>query len=415
MNKKVILVFSTAFILIPLFFVRGALIDDLQKKIQDRELEIKALEAEIAKYQGALDKQTGVSKSLNGEIKRLEGEIKKLNADITLTQYNINKTDLNIQKLSLEIIDKEKSIERDSNSLRELLRSINDNDELSVVEVLLSRLKISDFLGDIQSYESVGSDVRDQLILLQNDKKELLDERNTRENEEAKLKLLKQDLTGRKIAGVALGNSKKTLLKDSKNQETVYAKILRQREEKLALIQKEIQGIEDQLRLLIDPNSIPKKSSGVLSAPVANPFITQQFGFTDFALTYGSDVYRGNGHNGIDFRAAIGTRVLVAADGVVKNIGDTDTVCPGGSYGKYIIIEHSNNLSTLYAHLSSISVVSGQKVARGEGIGYSGNTGYVTGPHVHLTVYASNTYRLAKTIHCGLVPAGGYINPMDYL
>ena len=71
MNKKVILVFSTAFILIPLFFVRGALIDDLQKKIQDRELEIKALEAEIAKYQGALDKQTGVSKSLNREIKKL--------------------------------------------------------------------------------------------------------------------------------------------------------------------------------------------------------------------------------------------------------------------------------------------------------------------------------------------------------
>ncbi len=415
MKRKIFFWLISLLVFVPVFFTKGALVDDLQKKIQDRESEIKTLEAEIAQYQGVLEKQTGVSKTLKDEISRLENEIKKLNANITLTQNRIAKTELTIQELSLMITDKEKNIERDTDSLRELLRSMNESDELSIIEVLLSRPVVSDFLGDIQSYETISSSVEDKLVLLQNEKKELLAERSIKENEQTNLTVLKEDLLGRKTAEVSLGGTKKKLLKDSKNQETVYSKMLREREARRALVQKETQDIESQLKLLIDPSSLPQKRPGVLSAPVLDLFITQQFGFTDFALTYGSDVYRGKGHNGIDVRAPIGTRVLAAADGVVKHIGNTDAICPGGSYGKYIVIEHPNNLSTLYGHLALMSVTQGQKITRGEGIGYSGNTGYSTGPHLHFTVYASNTYRLAKTVHCGLIPAGGYLNPTDYL
>ena len=107
-------------------------------------------------------------------------------------------------------------------------------------------------------------------------------------------------------------------------------------------------------------------------------------------------MYNGYGHNGVDFRASIGTPVKAALTGVVKGIGDTDQVCPGASYGRWILLEHFNGLSTLYAHLSLIKISEREPVATGAVIGYSGATGYATGPHLHFTVYATQGVQVAN-------------------
>ena len=82
--------------------------------------------------------------------------------------------------------------------------------------------------------------------------------------------------------------------------------------------------------------------------------------------------YNGQGHDGVDFGAAIGTPVYAALDGVVEGTGNTDLVCPGASFGKWIFIQHANGLSTMYAHLSLIKVSQGQTVRTGDIIGYTG-------------------------------------------
>ena len=69
-------------------------------------------------------------------------------------------------------------------------------------------------------------------------------------------------------------------------------------------------------------------------------------------------------------------------------MGNTDQSCQGVSCGKWVLIKHANNLSTLYAHLSIIKVSGGQQVETGQLVGYSGDTGYATGPHLH-GVFAS--------------------------
>ncbi len=85
-------------------------------------------------------------------------------------------------------------------------------------------------------------------------------------------------------------------------------------------------------------------------------------------------------HEGVDFPTDVGTPVIVAAAGVVLSAERHP------EYGNLLEIDHGNNLTTRYAHLSTILVKPGAVVRRGQKIGEVGNTGRSTGPHLHFEV-----------------------------
>ena len=107
----------------------------------------------------------------------------------------------------------------------------------------------------------------------------------------------------------------------------------------------------------------------------------------------------------------IGTPVFASADGRVTEVGNNGRL----QYGRYVLIEHDNNLTTLYAHLSRSATAKGAIIKRGEIIGYSGATGYAFGPHVHLTVYWAPSVLLKTFPGAGVVPVGVTIDPNNYL
>lgn len=82
-------------------------------------------------------------------------------------------------------------------------------------------------------------------------------------------------------------------------------------------------------------------------------------------------------HKGIDYAAPIGTRVRAVADAVVEYAG------PKGGYGNVVMLRHNGQYSTVYAHLSRIAVRRGARVAQNDTIGFVGQTGWATGPHLH--------------------------------
>ena len=87
-------------------------------------------------------------------------------------------------------------------------------------------------------------------------------------------------------------------------------------------------------------------------------------------------------HNGIDFAAPMGTPIYAAADGVIDNVDISFT-----GYGKKVEIDHGYGYRTRYAHMQMFAVKNGQRVKRGELIGYVGNTGLSTAPHLHYEVF----------------------------
>ena len=98
-------------------------------------------------------------------------------------------------------------------------------------------------------------------------------------------------------------------------------------------------------------------------------------------------------HEGIDFTCPIGTEIYSTGNGTVAKVEYN-----GRGYGNHIIINHGFGYSTLYGHLSRFAVRPGQKINRGDIIGYAGNTGSSTGPHLH--------YEVIKN--------GKKINPINY-
>lgn len=114
----------------------------------------------------------------------------------------------------------------------------------------------------------------------------------------------------------------------------------------------------------------PRMGTGSLAYPSSRGPVTSEFG-----------VWRSyRRHTGIDIGLNIGSTIKAADGGVVTFAGYSS------SYGRYIIVDHGGNMTTLYAHNSSLLVAKGDKVFKGQTIAYSGNSGNSTGPHLHFEV-----------------------------
>jgi murein DD-endopeptidase MepM/ murein hydrolase activator NlpD len=109
-------------------------------------------------------------------------------------------------------------------------------------------------------------------------------------------------------------------------------------------------------------------------------------------------------HSGIDIDAPNGTQVRASADGEVTG------ATLGAGYGRQIVLDHGHDVITLYGHLSSIAVVPGQRVTRGQVIGYVGQTGRATGPHLHYEVRVHkvpvNPHKYLRTNYAQLAMGG---------
>ncbi len=431
-NLKII-GFLIMLIILPVFITRpfpvsASRVDELQAKIDDNKTQIAAIQKEIDELQKQLDKTGSDAKNLKNQISQLETTIKKLQANIKLTKGKITQANLIIEDLNFGIQSKQDEIDSSKKALAEFIRSMNEAESESLIEILLANNIFSDFFGDLERIKDLQNNINVNLEQLKELKNDLQNQETEKEAEKKKLEDLNSSLADQKTLVESQNSQKNSLLKETQNKESLYKKQLAEQLAKQQALENEINAYEEQIRIEIDPNSLPKAGTGVLIWPIDSPIvITQYFGNTPFA-TQNPQVYGGKGHDGIDLRASIGTPIKSAKAGTVTAIGNTVSLCRGYQigYGKWVLIKHDNNLSTFYAHLSLIKVSPGDSVETGQLIGYSGNTGYTTGPHLHFGVFATQAIAGLKyistsstcggiTMHQPIVPPNGKLNPLSYL
>ena len=380
----------------------------IQQQIDKLAAEQNAITAEIQKTQNTLSAISNKGKTLKEEVKRLEANLRQVNLGIQSSENQIKKLQLEIQILERDIESQEVAVESRRAIAGELLRNLQIKDDENLLLILLKSESLAESVAEAQVIETINNNLLKEVSELRVLREKLESELEQITGKKRSVEVENKSLVVRKEVSEDQKKEQAVLLEQTKNQEKVYQSVLSELEQRQQALSNEIEEMETKLRASQDPGALPLARAGVLGWPTEVPYLTQGYGATEFA----QKAYKSKFHNGIDLRARpVGQPLYAPADGIVMATGDNGSV----QYGKYILMKHDNNLSTLLGHLSRFAVSEGDAVKRGDLVGYSGNTGYSFAPHLHFVVYISSSVFLKSFAGAGLVPVGSTLNPLDYL
>lgn len=400
--------------------------EELEAQIQAKNQELQKLSAQIQQTQGQIQTLQSQGATLEQAIQAIDAQIDQVNYGIRSSEISIEKLALELESLGYTLEEVTREVEAKENAVGQILRRVQQKDSEGLLEVILKNDTLADSVFEIQSLRDIQNNLSVSVAELT-----ALGERlraTISQTEEKKGSLEEENITlkNRKLILADQQEEKDRLLAETKNQEGLYQQRLAELRKEQQTILDEISRIEDQLKARFDPSAVPSKRPELFAWPLKLKtdggvgIITQNYGET----AYSTQFYKGRPHNGMDIGAPMGTEVYAAADGRVVRVDYNGYYY---QYGRYILIDHGNNLTTLYAHLSQSAVSAGQTVSKGQLIGFVGNTGFVTGPHLHFGAYATpeGGWRevasrdqgglISLPPATGLVPIGVTLNPLQYL
>lgn len=357
-------------------------VDEVQEAIEDVNARIRRIESEIAQFRDEANKVSAEKQTLQNKLQQIELERKKLLSSVDLAQEQISATQLSLGEIREGMSETEKAIEIHRNTIAKAFRRLNELDNFSTIEMALSDYRLSEIFQERDEIRVLQNTLGERILDLRFLRADLNDRRKEFLTEQEQLEELQKEILDRKKIVEDNKSQQSVLLRETQYEETRYQNLIAEREALRKAFEQELYAYESKLVFLLDPTLLPARGSGILSWPLDSILVTQMFG----AKTGPHRTYA-NGHSGVDFRAN-GDPVYAMADGVVQGVGDTDIACRAASFGKWVLLDFDNNLAATYGHLSIISVTKGQRVKRGQLIGYSGNTGRSTAPHLHVSLYA---------------------------
>jgi murein DD-endopeptidase MepM/ murein hydrolase activator NlpD len=409
--------------------VRGDELSDAKAKqalIKKEMAEQKAKVAELNALQGALaseirntkDELKGIQTDLAAvrvRITKMEDKIDVIKADYATLVTELRGLDAELVLIVAREAAKKAELAERKQLLAERLRSAYDTDRTSMLETFLSGGTFTDILAEMSYYIDVGEQDKALANQIALDQDTLAALHQSTEDTRARTNDLRQETAAQKRALdkslVALNEAKAALKVLEKrtaaalaSQKKTYARLARNKAAAAAIIAK---AAADQKKLAKTINAliakqvlsgrIPSKFNGTMRWPMDSFTISGNYGCSTF------EYYApGNGcahyHNGIDLVGPSDAKVKAAAGGTVVYVGWNWADGPDPAW--IVIIAHSGNLRTWYAHLQPTRPVSvGQVVSKGEVIGLQGSTGHATGAHLHWMVEID----------------GGFVNPRLFL
>lgn len=356
----------------------------LNKEIAARKDKIKELEETISKYNKNIAQKQLEGVSLRNQIGILDSRMEKISIDIELTKEKIKETELEIEALKLSIKDKETAIAKQKLIITEIIQSLHANDQKNYIEILLTNNSFADFYNQAKYLENVYVDLGRSVKSLRLAQEDLENKRQQADTRRLTFENLKKQLEEKKADLNDQSGVKQNLLAQTKSSELHYATLLASLKKQYQVIESEVRSYEDEVRKKLEAQDKIQESGDVLLAwPTPGHYITAYYRDPDYPYR------RVFEHSAIDIRAAQGTPLRAAASGYV---GRAKT-CTLSSCYSYVLLIHTGNLSTVYGHMSRITVSEDSFVNRGDVIGYSGGTPgtvgagpFVTGAHLHFEV-----------------------------
>lgn len=347
---------------------------ELQKEIDALTGKMDNIESQKKALQTKINSAKSTAKTLAGEITDLTYEIDLLDEQIIIIESMLEQYDVLIEEQKILIEDLTIKIEKQQKMLDEMIRmSFEYGGTVSTIEFIFSAEDFSDLLTriDLLSYHlkynnKVIESYNETLNTLEKTKLEyeeaLVDmSAYMQEQEDLKIQLEQRQTIAEIKRAQVLANASE------------YEKELKEKQAFIDELNAEIKRLAE---MFAKDDKSTYSGKFLFPLPQGVYRTTSYYGYRKDPLT-GKTAY----HNGYDFACAKGTKIYAVDDGTVV-IANWN-----GGYGNCVTINHGGGIMTLYGHCSSLNVVSGQKVKRGDVIAYVGSTGRSTGNHLHFTVY----------------------------
>ena len=358
-----------------------AQIDDLNNQYEELEEHQKEIQAQIDAAKSEKDKYLAEKNQLNGQIDNTQAQINVLTDKITLL-------DNMIAENNASIADLEEEIDKDYEIFRQRARASYMSGDSSTISLLLGADSFSDFLMKADITARVAENDREIIAGLEANIAELEKLQEENEANKADLNESKGTLDEKKQQLNGQVSQIQGQIEDIDALQKQYEANKAEIDKMMAQVQSEINDI------YASYESQGEYTGGVMTWPVP--------GYTGITSYYGWRFNNTDFHTGIDISGSniYGRNIVAAADGVV--IKAQETYVQGVGYGRYLIIDHGGNISTLYGHTSQLLVSEGDHVTRGQAIAKVGSTGWSTGPHLHFEVRENGT---------AVNPLSGYLKP----
>lgn len=390
-----------------------------EDSISDLEQQLQQLEQENQKYQKILDDTKSDIAEKEEYKSALVSKVQVLDEKIAVTREKISSLNDDIKEKQ-DAYDKGLSeVEDQFDALANRLRILYMSGNATDLEIIFGAKDFSDLIDKMELVKSLAnsdkeliSEIQTKLDELSTKKESLEADKKDLETQQASLKS-DQDEFNKLISDndeilknlyASNSEAQNSLESAALQSDEIEAKISEYYAAQKAAAEHAAQASQSSSSSGSSSSSSSSSSSGSSSSgssssgsssvivPSGSGFAWPTPGFVSLSSEWFEDreVYN---HGGIDIAGAgiMGTPVVAAADGTVvatnssctHNWGKSYSCGCGGGYGNYVMISHAGGKMTVYGHLTSLTVSTGQTVSRGQVIGYVGSTGNSTGPHLH--------------------------------
>lgn len=390
-----------------------------EDSISDLEQQLQQLEQENQKYQKILDDTKSDIAEKEEYKSALVSKVQVLDEKIAVTREKISSLNDDIKEKQ-DAYDKGLSeVEDQFDALANRLRILYMSGNATDLEIIFGAKDFSDLIDKMELVKSLAnsdkeliSEIQTKLDELSTKKESIEADKKDLETQQASLKS-DQDEFNKLISDndeilknlyASNSEAQHSLESAALQSDEIEAKISEYYAAQKAAAEQAAKASQSSSSSGSSSSSSSSSSSGSSSSgssssgsssvivPSGSGFAWPTPGFVSLSSEWFEDreVYN---HGGIDIAGAgiMGTPVVAAADGTVvatnssctHNWGKSYSCGCGGGYGNYVMISHAGGKMTVYGHLTSLTVSSGQSVSRGQVIGYVGSTGNSTGPHLH--------------------------------
>lgn len=382
-----------------------------EDSISDLEQQLQQLEQENQKYQKILDDTKSDIAEKEEYKSALVSKVQVLDEKIAVTREKISSLNDDIKEKQ-DAYDKGLSeVEDQFDALANRLRILYMSGNATDLEIIFGAKDFSDLIDKMELVKSLANSDKELISEIQTKLDELSTKKESLEADKKDLETQQASLKSDQDEFNKLISDNDEILKNlyasnSEAQNSLESAALQsdEIEAKISEYYAAQKAAAEQAAKASQSSSSSSSSSGSSSSgssssgsssvivPSGSGFAWPTPGFVSLSSEWFEDreVYN---HGGIDIAGAgiMGTPVVAAADGTVvatnssctHNWGKSYSCGCGGGYGNYVMISHAGGKMTVYGHLTSLTVSSGQSVSRGQVIGYVGSTGNSTGPHLH--------------------------------